>query len=191
MQTEESASVRVEAARKECEMAHALTRRPEQRRAGVAARDRDHRRHHQVLDERARDNDLDGVPVAIGDGVGNLFDGFTGLESAVGEANLSVLLLDVFLVTEKVNAARNVRILLRTLAVHGRLERLARGDVHVAVHLLVVDDDVEVLAREVRPTALLRAKGLGRGHAVELADLGGALEHLDAVGVCGRGGGNA
>jgi hypothetical protein len=171
---------------------HEHVSRPEQRRAGVAARDRDHRRHHQVLDEGARDDDLDGVPVALG----NLDGDVVGIhsvtvdgESFCRDSHLLVLLPDVSLVAKEVEAsvaARHVRLVL-----HGRAERLARGDVHVAVHLLVVDDDVEVLRGEVDGLALVDLEGLGRGHAVELADLGGALEHLDGVGVCGKGGGNA
>ena len=37
---------------------------PEQGRAGLAARNRDDRRQHEVLDEGARDDDLDGRPLA-------------------------------------------------------------------------------------------------------------------------------
>ena len=168
-------------------MVQKLTRRPEQRRAGVAARDRDHRRHHQVLDEGARDDDLDRVPLLgvlnrVGDGLGvNASIGIIDVgERRLRNARLRVLLLEVRLVAKE---AAVERALLVFHAVHGRIERLAHGDVHVLVHLLVVDDDVHVLAGEVLGGTGLLLEGLGRGHAVELADLGGALQHLDRVGV--------
>jgi hypothetical protein len=63
--------------------------------------------------------------------------------------------------------------------VHGGLEGLLDGDVDVLVLLLVVDDDVVHVAGK---SAL--GLDLGRAHAVELADLGRALEHLHGVGVC-------
>lgn len=171
-------------------MVQKLTRRAKQRRAGVAARDRDHRRHHQVLDEGARDDDLDRVPLRCldvasrFDAIGNLF----GIQVSLvvrqvrvrRNARLLVLPHEILLASKEAAFGRALRV---PLAVHGRLERLAHGDVHVLVHLLVVDDDVHVLAGEVLGGALLLLEGLGRGHAVELADLGGALQHLDRVGV--------
>ena len=182
---------------------------PEQRRAGVAARDGDDRGHHQVLDEGASNDDLDGVPLTLANQIDDLFGGLVGREGVLRvegtrvDAYILVLPRNVGRVTEEVETGvirgTLVRARHRTQAMHGRAERLRGGNVHVAVHLLVVDDNVHVLAGEVglhfgfRRVAIfrrlgdrLRAERLGRGHAVELADLGGALQHLDRVGVCGR-----
>ena len=179
---------------------------PEQRRAGVAARDGDDRGHHQVLDEGARNDDGHVNELTIFD---DLFGGLVGREGVLRvegtrvDAYILVLPRNVGRVTEEVETGvirgTLVRARHRTQAMHGRAERLRGGNVHVAVHLLVVDDNVHVLAGEVglhfgfRRVAIFRRRGdrlraerLGRGHAVELADLGGALQHLDRVGVCGR-----
>jgi hypothetical protein len=150
-------------------------RRAKERGAGVAARNRHDGRHHQVLDEGARDDDLNRHPLRLaGSGNGrrfairNDFHALRHVELLVG------------LVAEEVDRGRAVTLRVSGVrqVLHGGPKRLADGDVHMLVHLLVVDDDVVHVGRD-------RTIGqhLGRGHAVELADLGGALEHLDRVGV--------
>ncbi len=72
--------------------------------------------------------------------------------------------------------------LLQRRRVHARrFDRLLERDVHVHVRLLVVDDDVHVVL--VLGVVTRRPADRRRAHAVELADLRVALQHLQAVGV--------
>ena len=174
-----------------------LTGRAEERGARVATRDGHDSRVHQVLNEGARDDDFERVPRALRDTCDVLLDlRRVGERSHPVASGCSVTFVGG-------HARRDGRRRLGTLhrspecvtrrpgegglqssglgcAERGERERLLERNVDVLVHLLVVDDDVHVVARELGS----RVKHLGRGHAVELADLGGALEHLDAVGVC-------
>jgi hypothetical protein len=122
-----------------------------------------------VLDEGTRDDHLDrevATPLALaGDGVGVA----GGQRHARGQRRAAS---EEAVLRAQVPAATG-----GILAMHRRAERLADGDVHVLVHLLVVDDDVV----HVLDGGL--GLDLGRGHAVKLADLRRALEHLHAVGV--------
>jgi hypothetical protein len=66
---------------------------------------------------------------------------------------------------------------------HARgVERLLKGDVHVLVRLLVVDDNVHVRLGQ----QLLGVPRVRRHHAVVFADLRRPLEHLHRVGVVGH-----
>lgn len=157
-------------------------RRAKERGARVAARDRHDRRHHQVLDEGTRDDHLDREPFAcwlvqLGSdllrrlAINKAFD-----RSQVAHGGHLVLLNPSIVAKEgERGSCLGADDVLHVL--HGGLERLADGDVHVLVHLLVVDDDV------VHVGGVILGLHLGRGHAVKLANLGRALQHLHAVGV--------
>ena len=164
-------------------------RRTEEGGAGVAARDAHDGGHHQVLDERARDDDLKRQPVTSGN---------FGRDRSRGEGNGHVGSLVLSVRCERRDdvlggvGAREGGLELGAEVVDGaggpiglRAKRegegLLDGDVNMLVHLFVVDDDVHVVRRKV----LLDVEHLGRLHAVELAHLGGALQHLHGVGVVG------
>jgi len=166
-----------------------LTSRAEERGAGVAARDAHDSGHHQVLDEGARDDDLERHPEACldardGDGANLLADGVERLFEVGLRANKRHRLAvgRGAKVGEKGQVPWVSTLL---LARHGSRHRLLDGDVNVLVHLLVVDDDVHVVDWQQLLAIRALVPDLGRGHAVELADLGRALEHLHRVGVVG------
>ena len=179
-------------------------RRAKERRARVAARDgHDHRVHH-VLDERTRDHDADvRVDVLVlwhGDvaagGVLNRallverldLHGLGVPRRQLARGGLGVR-FDCFAVgVHAIGTRGRVRHLGGTADVAttdaARLERLAPGDAHVAVRLLVVDEGV---ARELGLGVGRVALGgvhLGRLEHVKLADLRVAREHLHRVLVC-------
>lgn len=134
----------------------------EERGAGVAAGDGHDGGHHQVLNEGARDDNLHGRRFFK---IGRIVtEGRTGGRAILAEG-LEIVVRVIF----RVNNLRRKR----------GLERVEEANVLVLVLLLVVDDDVQGVLGE--------GVGLddGRAHAVELADLGGALEHLHGVGVVG------
>lgn len=140
--------------------------RAEQRGARVAARDREDRVVHQVLDEGARHHDAAVEhsvvpPAARALGVRGPVLGLGLPRGGVAAAGHGLDALAAHVATGG----------------HERgLERVAPGDAHVAVALLVVDEQV---ARELAVGRL----DLRRRHDVELADLARAREHLHRVGI--------
>ena len=114
-----------------------LTRRAEQRGAGVAARDGGDGRHHQVLDERARDDDAHRHVFALANSLLEESLGDVGLGN-IKRRTLSVV-LEVLGTALRIPLDRSAEF--STLQAGGT-ERLRKRNVLELVHLLVVDEDV-------------------------------------------------
>lgn len=141
-----------------------------------------------VLDEGTRDDDAhpdvdappDGqddicdVEIGIGfDGVGETRTGAVIVHVGEDLSESSILCRTSFLPGEK-------HLHIVGVAGAGGIQSVLELDVSKLVALLVVDEDVHVRAGQLpRPV-----EDGGRRHAVELADLRRALQHLDAVLVC-------
>jgi len=154
-------------------------RRAKERRARVAARDRHDGRHHQVLDKGTRDDNLERHPLARRH---RRLDGGNRRR----EATLAVCreAVEEGLRPGPLRAARRaVEHPLHRRGRHGvharRVERILERDVHVAVRLLVIHDNVHVRRRQ----RLRLVKDARRRHAVEFAHLRRALQHLHRVGI--------
>lgn len=135
--------------------------------AGVAAGDGHDGGHHQVLDEGARHDDLH----ALGDG---------GHVEARRVHILHHVLRKRAVGAEELKVARlpsGLGLLVKHICRECGLERVLELDVLVLVLLFIVNDNV------VHVLDLGLGHHGGRAHPVELADLGGALEHLHGVGV--------
>ena len=171
--------------------------------ASVAAGDGGDGREHVVLDERTSDGDaqlqadaaLDGRDDAVHSlkesfsaksrrssllgGVGNLVGVLLGAGDKTGNGSDVVATGVLLRATEK---------LLQISRLGGRVnaastQSLLKLDVNKLVRLLIIDHDVHVRAGQ----RLGHVEDGGRRHAVELANLRRALQHLNRVLVCEHG----
>lgn len=164
--------------------------RAEERRARVAARDAEDDAVHQVLDERPGDHDahVDGARlsghfgrpgIALGLARVHIADTFGQRQPLFDRKVCCHVIFLTFSWERRIDQLGRLGDF--PLGGQAVFEDAARGDgvrprdAHVAVRLLVVDEQV---ARE---HLVVQRVDLRRLHDVELADLGRAREHLDRV----------
>ena len=172
-----------------------LTRRAVQGGASVASGDGGDGREHVVLDERTRKGDADlGADAGLDDGdelVHNLLSGLGLGQGVKGDGRLvlgnlakriSNLVAEILHLVPC--ACRTTKQDVDVLTSHridaGSTQSLLKLNVNQLVRLLVVDHNIHVRGGK----RLLVVKDVGRGHAVELANLRRALQHLNRVLVC-------
>ena len=162
-------------------------RRSVQGGAGVAARHGGDGGEHVVLDERTRNHDADLQVDTSGDDIDHLLDGKTGTlckitlcDSTVGDFGLGHVFQRSRQNLVDSSSATHCRGDVDAVASARGVEGLLKRNVSELVRLLVVDEQVHVGSRE----RLLGVDDGGRGHAVELANLRRALQHLNRILVC-------
>lgn len=113
------------------------TRGAEERGAGVAAGHGHNGRHHQVLDEGTRDDDLNRQPFLGCNRVNERLGTIPSRECCWGKLGETGRLRALNAVAEEIEYLATTDTT-DARSIHG----LGKRDVHVLVHLLIVDDDV-------------------------------------------------
>ena len=149
--------------------------------AGVAARHGGDGGEHVVLDERTRNHDAalqDDTGFDDSDHAVNVRDIIGAISVLIpGSGDGLLVSLDGISNLGESSIATQCRFDVDVGASARGVEGLLKRNVSELVRLLVVDEQVHVGSRE----RLLVVEDGGRGHAVELANLRRALQHLHAV----------